>query len=86
MKTPATGSSTSWGGLCRVPRLGPAFFALAALGSPGLNNFVGEILILLGTFAVVNRAVGGAGCCRFITAGRHLYAAPGAGGDLGLDN
>jgi len=43
------------GGLwSRVPRLSALllFFALAALGLPGLNNFVGEILILLGTFAV----------------------------------
>jgi NADH-quinone oxidoreductase subunit M len=42
------------GGLwSRVPRLSALllFFALAALGLPGLNNFVGEILILLGTFA-----------------------------------
>jgi NADH-quinone oxidoreductase subunit M len=28
------------------------FFSLAALGLPGLNNFVGEILILLGTFSI----------------------------------
>jgi NADH-quinone oxidoreductase subunit M len=26
------------------------FFALSAMGLPGLNNFVGEILILVGTF------------------------------------
>jgi NADH-quinone oxidoreductase subunit M len=40
-----------WG---RVPRLSAMllFFALAALGLPGLNNFVGEILILIGTFRV----------------------------------
>ncbi len=40
-----------WG---RVPRLSAMllFFALAALGLPGLNNFVGEILILIGTFSV----------------------------------
>ena len=40
-----------WG---RVPRLSGMllFFALAALGLPGLNNFVGEILILIGTFSV----------------------------------
>ncbi len=39
-----------WG---RVPNLSAMllFFALAALGLPGLNNFVGEILILLGTFS-----------------------------------
>jgi NADH-quinone oxidoreductase subunit M len=37
-----------------VPRLSALvlFFGLAALGLPGLNNFVGEILILLGTFSV----------------------------------
>ncbi|APG28022.1 NADH dehydrogenase [Syntrophotalea acetylenivorans] len=43
------------GGLwSRVPRLSALllFFGLAALGLPGLNNFVGEILILLGTFSV----------------------------------
>jgi NADH-quinone oxidoreductase subunit M len=43
------------GGLwSRVPKLSALllFFSLAALGLPGLNNFVGEILILLGTFAV----------------------------------
>ena len=28
------------------------FFALSSLGLPGLNNFVGEILILIGTFQV----------------------------------
>lgn len=28
------------------------FFSMAALGLPGLNNFVGEVLILLGTFKV----------------------------------
>jgi NADH-quinone oxidoreductase subunit M len=43
------------GGLCaRMPRLG-AFamvFAIASLGLPGLGNFVGEFLVLLGTFAV----------------------------------
>lgn len=42
------------GGLwSRVPRLSAMllFFSLAALGLPGLNNFVGEILILLGTFS-----------------------------------
>ncbi|WP_302504178.1 complex I subunit 4 family protein [Geoalkalibacter halelectricus] len=38
-----------WG---RVPRLGFFFllFCLAALGLPGLNNFVGEIMILIGAF------------------------------------
>jgi NADH-quinone oxidoreductase subunit M len=28
------------------------FFSMAALGLPGLNNFVGEILILIGTYRV----------------------------------
>ena len=38
-----------WGPL---PRLGAValFFALGALGLPGLGNFVGEFLVLLGTF------------------------------------
>ena len=39
------------------------FFSMAALGLPGLNNFVGEILILIGTYRVhpVFAAVGFAG-------------------------
>jgi NADH-quinone oxidoreductase subunit M len=43
------------GGLwSRFPFLPPIalFFGLAALGLPGLGNFVGEFLILLGTFKV----------------------------------
>ncbi len=43
------------GGLWTVaPRLGGAglFFALASLGLPGLGNFVGEFLVLAGTYAV----------------------------------
>jgi NADH-quinone oxidoreductase subunit M len=37
-----------------VPRMGGfgLLFALASLGLPGLGNFVGEFLVLLGTFAV----------------------------------
>ena len=37
-----------------MPRLGAAalFFALAALGLPGLGNFIGEFLVFLGLFAV----------------------------------
>jgi NADH-quinone oxidoreductase subunit M len=37
-----------------LPRLGAwgLFFAIAALGLPGLGNFVGEFLVLLGGFAV----------------------------------
>ncbi len=41
------------GGLwSRVPRIGAIglFFAIASLGLPGLGNFVGEFLVLLGTF------------------------------------
>jgi len=43
------------GGLWETaPRLGAAglFFALASLGLPGLGNFVGEFLILLGSYRV----------------------------------
>ena len=43
------------GGLwATMPALPPLllFFALASLGLPGLGNFVGEFLILLGTFSV----------------------------------
>lgn len=43
------------GGLApRLPRLASAwvFFGLASLGLPGLGNFVGEILVLVGSFAV----------------------------------
>ena len=45
----------SMGGLwSTVPRLGGValFFAVASLGLPGLGNFIGEFLILLGTYAV----------------------------------
>ena len=43
------------GGLWAVmPRMGGAglFFGLASLGLPGLGNFVGEFLVLLGTYQV----------------------------------
>jgi len=43
------------GGLwVRVPRIGAIalFFAVAALGLPGLGNFIGEFLVLLGAFQV----------------------------------
>jgi NADH-quinone oxidoreductase subunit M len=43
------------GGLWPVaPRMGGAmlFFALASLGLPGMGNFVGEFLVLLGTYRV----------------------------------
>jgi NADH-quinone oxidoreductase subunit M len=45
--------STRMGGLwAQMPRLSALalFFAVATLGLPGLGNFVGEILVLLGTF------------------------------------
>jgi NADH-quinone oxidoreductase subunit M len=37
-----------------VPKLGAIslFFAMASLGMPGLANFIGEFLVLLGTFRV----------------------------------
>ena len=40
-----------WGTMPRLSALG-MFFAIASLGLPGLGNFIGEFLILLGTFAV----------------------------------
>ena len=49
----------------RVPLLGGFFllFGMASLGLPGLNNFVGEILILVGTFKAnpVTGSIGFAG-------------------------
>jgi NADH-quinone oxidoreductase subunit M len=45
----------SFGGLWKRMPVFSAFFllfAMASLGLPGLNNFVGEILILIGTFRV----------------------------------
>ncbi|MDD2876007.1 MAG: NADH-quinone oxidoreductase subunit M [Acidiphilium sp.] len=38
-----------WASLPRLSALG-MFFAIASLGLPGLGNFIGEFLILLGTF------------------------------------
>jgi NADH-quinone oxidoreductase subunit M len=38
-----------WAGMPRLSATG-MFFAIASLGLPGLGNFVGEFLILLGTF------------------------------------
>jgi NADH-quinone oxidoreductase subunit M len=43
------------GGMWRdVPRMGAVamFFAMASLGLPGLGNFIGEFLVLIGTFQV----------------------------------
>jgi len=48
-----------------IPRMGAAalFFAMASLGLPGLGNFVGEFLVLIGTFrknmAITSIAVAG---------------------------
>jgi len=50
-----TRDMASLGGLWSVtPRLAAMtlFFALAAMGLPGLGNFAGEFLVLLGVFAV----------------------------------
>jgi NADH-quinone oxidoreductase subunit M len=38
-----------WGSLPRLSGLG-LFFAIASLGLPGLGNFIGEFLVLVGTF------------------------------------
>ena len=49
----ATRQLADLGGLWkRMPVFGAFFllFAMSAMGIPGLNNFVGEILILIGTF------------------------------------
>jgi len=57
------------GGLWSVmPRMGAAMmiFSLASLGLPGLGNFVGEFLVLLGTFQV-NAGPAVAGSLGFIT-------------------
>jgi NADH-quinone oxidoreductase subunit M len=45
------------GGLwSRAPRIGAIglFFAIASLGLPGLGNFVGEFLVLFGTYRVAS--------------------------------
>jgi NADH-quinone oxidoreductase subunit M len=50
-----TRDMTQMGGLWpRLPRMGAIgmFFAIASLGLPGLGNFVGEFLTLLGTYPV----------------------------------
>jgi NADH-quinone oxidoreductase subunit M len=38
-----------WARFCNLPQFG-LFFILASLGLPGLGNFLGEFLVLLGTF------------------------------------
>ena len=50
-----TRDMTAMGGLWQVmPRMGAIamFFIVASLGMPGLGNFVGEFLVLLGAFSV----------------------------------
>lgn len=50
-----TRDMTKMGGLWQeMPRMGAIamFFLIAGLGMPGLGNFVGEFLVLLGTFSV----------------------------------
>lgn len=50
-----TREMSSMGGLwVRAPRMGAVtlFFVVASLGMPGLGNFVGEFLVLLGAFQV----------------------------------
>ena len=51
----STRDTRRMGGLWPVaPRMGGAmlFFGLASLGLPGMGNFVGEFLVLLGTYRV----------------------------------
>jgi NADH-quinone oxidoreductase subunit M len=58
------------GGLAaQMPRFGALamVFAIASLGLPGLGNFVGEFLVLLGTFAV-NRPLAIASALGLVTA------------------
>lgn len=62
------------GGLAKVtPWLAGAFLfvALSSLGLPGLNNFVGEFLVLLGTFAS-NRALGAIAAAGVVLAAIYL--------------
>ncbi len=64
-----------WGKIPRLSALG-MFFAIASLGLPGLGNFIGEFLILLGSFYVsvpftVIAALG-------LVAGGGLFAVAGA--------
>ena len=50
-----TRDMTKMGGLWSLaPRMGALtlFFAMASLGLPGLGNFIGEFLVLVGTYAV----------------------------------
>ncbi len=52
---------SDYGGLARVtPRLAAAFVitALASIGLPGLNGFIGEFLVLIGSFGRFPVAVG----------------------------
>ena len=81
---PATRRVDDLGGLwARVPVLSAffLFFSLASLGLPGLNNFAGEILILLGTFRA-NPLWGALGMAGVLFAAAYMLK-PGAGGHLG---
>ncbi|HVN23352.1 MAG TPA: NADH-quinone oxidoreductase subunit M [Syntrophorhabdales bacterium] len=63
-----TRDTRQMGGLWRVaPRMGGAmlFFGVASLGLPGLGNFVGEFLVLIGTYPV-SKALAGIGAGGFI--------------------
>ena len=63
-----TRSMDRMGGLwATMPRMGSSalVLALASLGLPGLANFVGEFLVLLGTYQV-NRAAAVAACGGFV--------------------
>lgn len=66
-----------FGGLARVtPLLATAFVitALASIGLPGLNGFVGEFLVLLGSFGRYPWAVGIATAVVVFSAGYMLWA------------
>ncbi|HMU40232.1 MAG TPA: NADH-quinone oxidoreductase subunit M [Pseudomonadota bacterium] len=57
-----TRKMAEFGGLWkRMPRFGATFllFTLASVGLPGLSGFVGEFLVLLGTFSAKERGFGG---------------------------
>lgn len=64
------------GGLwARMPRMGAAamLLAMASLGLPGLGNFVGEFLVLLGTFRV-SKPAAVAGCVGMVFAAVYALA------------
>ena len=87
-----TQDMTKMGGLwANMPRLGgmAMFFIVATLGMPGLGNFIGEFLVLLGTFKVnitlaVLAALGmvTAVCYALIAMQRTFHGKPATGRDL----